>query len=182
MFPLLTAGSGRLISFETPIRSRFTEVDNHRSRALEIPITLMVLTQVLFPTTYTKKDSNPGGGDGQSPVGFAFTPATGLFDKVQQVRTTVSPATAFLSPLEAPETKSLSVSQTALVRRVSSLETSIEYQKTAHSEQLKGLHAEISRLQGVCNELTVKLSCAESGQGFEFPLDFCKSQSLTTYQ
>lgn len=59
-----------------------------------------------------------------------------------------------------------------LVRRINSLEGTLEYQKAAHAEQLKGLHEEIKRLQSVCNDLTVKLTCGDASMLHSHFLDF----------
>lgn len=45
--------------------------------------------------------------------------------------------------------------------RIASLESSLEYQKVLHADQLKGLHEEVHRLQSICSDLNMRLVIKE---------------------
>ncbi|KAJ3195929.1 Talin-1 [Irineochytrium annulatum] len=63
------------------------------------------------------------------------------------------------SGTEGSETPAISPDELALRRatsRISSLESTIEFLHDQHAEALKGLHAEIQRLQNICSETIMK--------------------------
>jgi hypothetical protein len=123
--------------------------------------------EVLFPSSFSTTSSGPGKDD--TNVGFQFSPmANTLQTPITPSPERQSPSSALLSHSSPP--------QNALTRRISSLEGTIEYQKTAHSDQLKGLHEEIKRLQNVCNELSLKQSNGDD-DGMSLS-DYCKSESI----
>lgn len=153
-----------------------------RITSREIPEREMPITELLFPPAQQPSKDSPGNGQ----VGFAFVPASGLFERPAQPSATastnrgLSPTTAFLSPNEAASDTRRSSAENSLARRIASLESTIEYQNNSHAEQLKGLHEEVKRLQGVSNELALKLSASLNGEPLspmDFPPDFGNLQT-----